>query len=105
MEVIILQRKRKRRFIGVSLAALVILLWISSFFSPELAVRRYVMLHLQPIKSMTVEINDKERHDDQRGYLYEVIGYKDIQTGGDLGVFYLKKYGPLWYVSSVGSGN
>ncbi|MBD3922310.1 hypothetical protein H8B09_26380 [Paenibacillus sp. PR3] len=89
----------------VIIVAVIITLWIASFLSPGLAIRRYIFFHLRPLQSYTVEITDKDRHDRQYGYLYEVIGYRDPVTKNDSGVFYLKKHWIFWTVASVGSGS
>ncbi|MFD2745353.1 hypothetical protein ACFSTH_03355 [Paenibacillus yanchengensis] len=43
------------------------------------------------------------QYDKNYGYLYDVKGYKDWSTGEEIGTFYIKKVGPFWSVSSVGS--
>lgn len=96
-------KRLKRGTIFVIVA--IIIIWIVSYLSPELAIRRHIFFHLRPIQSFTVEITDKERHDIQYGHLYEVIGYSDPATKNDLGVFYLKKHWIFWTVASVGSGS
>ncbi|GMK36991.1 hypothetical protein PCCS19_00440 [Paenibacillus sp. CCS19] len=96
--------KRLKRGAIVVISA-IIMVWIVSFFSPELAIRRHIFLHLRPIQSLTADITDKERHDLQHGHLYEVIGYTDPVTRDDLGVFYLRKHWMFWTVASVGTGN
>lgn len=83
---------------GVLLASLI------SFLTPELAIRRYVFLHFKPIQSLTIEIHNMNRNDHTYGHLFDVKGYEDPQTKDELGVFYLKKYGFMWNVSSVGTG-
>ncbi len=52
----------------------------------------------------TSKITDKHRYDHQYGHLYDVTNFTDRVTGGGLSVFYLKKFGPFWIVSSVGTG-
>ncbi|WP_262681283.1 hypothetical protein [Paenibacillus sp. J5C2022] len=79
-------------------------LFILSFFSAELTIRRYVFMHLQPINSLKLEIKNMNYFDEEYGYLYDVKGYEDFQTMDELGVFYLKKHWIFWDVSSVGTG-
>lgn len=74
------------------------------FFSPELAIRRYVLFQFQPVQSLTLQIEDKGVFDPQYGYLFDVSGYRDPLTKDELSVFYLKKYGIFWMVADVGSG-
>lgn len=52
----------------------------------------------------TSNITDMKQNDYQYGHLYDVSHYVDRATGDELGVFYLKKFGPFWIVSSVGTG-
>ncbi|TYP74504.1 hypothetical protein [Paenibacillus methanolicus] len=82
----------------------VIVLGLVSFLSPELAIRRYMLLHLHPIDCWTAGITNMEREDRVYGHLYDVRGFTDRATGGEMGVFYLKQTGPFWYVGSVGTG-
>lgn len=82
----------------------IILLFIITFLSPHLAIRRYALLHLHPISSMKAKITNTHHIDPVYGHLFDVTGYKDYQTGDELGVFYLKKYWIFWDVSSVGTG-
>lgn len=95
--------KKRKSIVFIVVVALIILLWISSFFSPEGAIRRYMLLHLRPISAFTSKITDMERYDPQYGHLYDVSGYVDRMTRDEVNVFYVKKKGPFWYVSSVGS--
>lgn len=78
--------------------------WFISSLIPELTIRRYLLFSLQPTSSITSELINKERYDREYGYLYLVDGYKDLVTKGEMNVFYLKKLGPFWRVSSVGTG-
>ena len=89
---------------GKAALAAVLLLWAATFFSPELAIRRYMFLHLHPIDTFTAEAVKGYRFDRDYGHLYHVRGYVDSVTGDELGVFYLKRAGPFWYVDSVGTG-
>lgn len=50
------------------------------------------------------KITDMHRYDHHYGHLYDVTRFKDRVTGDELSVFYLKKFGPFWIVSSVGMG-
>ena len=95
--------KMRKRHVFIAAAIVVILLWMVSFFSPEGAIRRYMVLHLHPISAFTSKITDMERYDLQYGHLYDVSGYEDRTTRDELSVFYVKKKGPFWYVGSVGS--
>ena len=95
--------KMRKRHVFIAAAIVVILLWMVSFFSPEGAIRRYMVLHLHPISAFTSKITDMERYDLQYGHLYDVSGYEDRMTRDELSVFYVKKKGPFWYVGSVGS--
>ncbi|XEC97318.1 hypothetical protein AB6A23_12630 [Paenibacillus tarimensis] len=94
---------RSRRIIIVVLGG-IILLWIVSFMVPELTIRRYILFRFHPISSISAEISNKRNFDQKYGYLFEVDGYKHRITGDELNIFYLKKYGPLWVVSSTGTG-
>ncbi|MFC4099093.1 hypothetical protein [Paenibacillus xanthanilyticus] len=93
-------RKHKWKLAIAAIAAL----WIVSFLSPELAIRRYMLLHLHPIDSLTATVANTERKDRAYGHLYDVRGYVDRATGDEIGVFYVKQAGPFWYVESVGTG-
>ncbi|RIX60498.1 hypothetical protein D3P08_02770 [Paenibacillus nanensis] len=63
-----------------------------------------MLVKLHPVSSFTTNIANMERYDRTYGHLYNATGYTDRMTGDELGVFYLKKKGPFWVVSSVGSG-
>lgn len=54
--------------------------------------------------AFTSQITDMNQYDRHYGHLYDVTHYKDRVTGGPMSVFYLKKFGPFWIVSSVGTG-
>jgi len=95
--------KLRKSYVLITPALFVILLWMASFFSPEGAIRRYMVLHLHPISAFTSKITDMERYDLQYGHLYDLSGYEDRMTRDELSVFYVKKKGPFWYVGSVGS--
>jgi len=95
--------KMRKRHVFIAAAIVVILLWMVSFFSPEGAIRRYMVLHLHPISAFTSKMTDMGRYDLQYGHLYDVSGYSARTTRDALSVFYVKKKGPFWYVSSVGS--
>jgi hypothetical protein len=85
--------------------AIVIALWIISSLSLDLAIWKYMLTELQPINSITAKIERADHVDKKYGSLFHVNGFKDIVAGGELGVFYLKKFGPFWYVANVGTSN
>jgi hypothetical protein len=82
----------------------VILLLLISFLSPDLAIRRYALIHLKPITSINLNSTNMDYYDRDFGHLFDVTGYVDYQTKDEIGVFYLKKYWIFWNVSSVGTG-
>lgn len=94
----------KKKLIYISIAISIVLLWLITSLSPELAIRKHILFSLQPITSLKADITDMDRIDELYGHFYDVSGYKERATGGELSVFYLKKRGPLWYVDSVGTG-
>jgi len=96
-------RNRKKVIIGSSIILIMALFAVCSL-DPNLAIRRYIFLHGQPINSAKADIIKSGYHDAKYGELYEVTGYMDPATRDELGVFYLKKKGILWYVASVGTG-
>ncbi|MFD2114602.1 hypothetical protein [Paenibacillus yanchengensis] len=55
------------------------------------------------VSAFTLSISNMNQYDKNYGYLYDVKGYKDWSTGEEIGTFYIKKVGPFWSVSSVGS--
>jgi hypothetical protein len=79
------------------------MLWVVSFFSPQLTIRRYMLVRLHPISAFTSNITNMERYDPYYGHLYNVTNYVDWSTGEEVSVFYLKKAGPFWMVGSVGT--
>ncbi|WP_054025149.1 hypothetical protein [Bacillus sp. FJAT-28004] len=95
---------KKKKLILISVAIMVIFLWFLTFLSPEWTIRRHILTSLQPINSLTADITTMGRVDVEYGYLYNVSGYMHRPTGDELGVVYLKKLGPFWYVASVGTG-
>jgi len=94
--------KRKKAIVGSII--LIMALFAVCSLDPSLAIRRYILLHGQPINSAKAEIVKNGYHDAKYGELYDVTGYMDPATRDELGVFYLKKKGILWYVASVGTG-
>lgn len=94
--------RKNKRFIYI--VTILVALWIVSFMFPELTVRRYMITRFQPISAVTTNITNMERLDKRYGHLYNATNYKDWATGEELEVFYLKKFGPFWFVSSIGSG-
>jgi len=95
--------KIRKRTVAWAAAALVILLWIASFFTPEGAIRRYMFLKLHPISAVTSEITDLGLHLPMDGHLYHATKYVSREAGGEIGFFYVKKKGPFWFVESAGS--
>jgi hypothetical protein len=104
----ILRRQEIMKFKKLKLFRLVlfgvILLFLISFLSPNLTIQRYVFLHLHPISSINLNVNNMHHFDRDYGQLFDVTGYEDYQTKDEIGVFYLKKYWIFWVVSSVGTG-
>ena len=94
---------QKRTAINLAVILLVAL-WIVSFLSPQLTIRRYMLARLHPISTFTSDITNMERYDKDYGHLYDVTRYMDWRTKEEVFVFYLKKAGPFWIVSSVGTG-
>lgn len=72
---------------GKTWLATIVMLWAMTFLSPELAVRRYMLLHLHPIDSFAATVTKTDFRDDKYGYLYDVRGYVDRATGDELGAF------------------
>jgi len=97
-------RKTRKRKAVIYTVLILLALWIVSLLNPELAIRRYMLIRLQPVSAIISNITNTERYDNQYGYLYNATNYEDWSTGEALEVFYLKKIGPFWFVSSVGSG-
>ncbi|ALS28116.1 hypothetical protein IJ21_27200 [Paenibacillus sp. 32O-W] len=95
---------KTKRTLLIIVVALLAALWIGSFCSPELAIRRYMLLRFHPISTFIAKISNMGSYDPEYGYLYDVKGYVDRTTGDDINVFYLKKNGPFWIVSSTGTG-
>lgn len=95
---------KKNKTIVIGAAILIFCLWCVSFLTPEWTIRRTILESLQPINSLKAEISTMGIVDAQYGYLYNVNGYMDRATGGELGFIYLKKLGPVWYVASKGTG-
>jgi hypothetical protein len=87
-----------------ALTCSMLVLWVVSFLSPEISIRRYILLHLHPIQCFTVDVTKMDLEDRDYGHLYDVRGYTDHVTGNQIGAFYLKKAGPFWYVGSAGTG-
>lgn len=87
-----------------ALICAIAVLWVVSFLSPELSIRRYMFFHLHPIQCFTADVKKMELVDREYGQLYDVRGYIDRMTGDEIGAFYLKKAGPFWYVGSAGTG-
>ncbi|MHA6482912.1 hypothetical protein ACX1C1_13525 [Paenibacillus sp. strain BS8-2] len=54
-----------------------------------------MFMHLHPVDTFTAGITDSNRLDPDYGYQYSVSGFEDLMTGDELGVFYLKKSGPI----------
>lgn len=98
-----ISKKVSKQKVLIIVIVFIILLWIISFFSPELSIRRYILFKLHPISSINANISNMGIYNDA-GHLYDVSGYKDWATGEDIYVFYLKKKGPFWVVTSTGSG-
>lgn len=96
--------KRKKKIAATVCGVTLVVLWLISFLSPELAIRRYVFFHLRPIQSIQIDIHNMERLDREYGHLYNVNGYVNHQTKDELNVFYLKRHGMIWTVDSVGTG-
>jgi hypothetical protein len=94
----------RKRTIGISIAAVIVLLWAASFLSPEWTIRRHILEHLQPINSLKADISTTGMVDPRYGYLYSVDGFMHRATGDELGAVYLKKTGIFWYVASAGTG-
>lgn len=96
--------KRKKKLVVTLTAIIVISIWIISFLSPEWTIRRHILEHLQPINSLKADISSMGIVDPEYGHLYNVTKFMDRQTGGEVGVIYLKKAGLFWYVASAGTG-
>lgn len=94
---------KSRRIVMIVLSAIIIA-WLISFFSPGLAIRKYIFLKLQPINSITADITDMNYYDSSYGHLYNVTNFEDTMTGDELGAVYVKKFGPFWRVASAGTG-
>jgi hypothetical protein len=60
-----------------------------------------IRIHLGSV--FTSNITDMKQYDRHYGHWYDVTNYVDRATGDDLFVFYLRKFGPFWVVSSVGT--
>ncbi|WP_168122421.1 hypothetical protein [Paenibacillus sp. HB172176] len=93
-------KKHLLRLFLIGLTALFIL----SFFSANLTVRRYLFLRLHFVSAIRVDINQTNHHDEEYGQLYDVKGYEDIQTRDEINVFYLKRHWTFWSVRSAGTG-
>ena len=94
--------KSKRSKIAALLFIFLFLMWLLSFFIPQLTIRTYMVARLQLVSAFTSNITDMEQYDRQYGHYYRVEGLIDHATGEEIGVFYLQKKGPFWMVSSVG---
>lgn len=94
----------RKKTIVIAFAAIIVVMWAASFLSPEWTIRRHILEHLQPINSLKADISKNGFVDPQYGYLYNLDGWMDKATGGELGAVYLKKAGVFWYVASAGTG-
>lgn len=97
-------KPKVKRTICAVIIICIMVFGLISFLSPELTIRRYILFRLHPIRSITADVLNSGGFDQNYGYLYDVDGYKERNTGDEINVFYLKKYGPFWVVSSVGTG-
>lgn len=94
--------KIKRRTKIILVISVLIAMWIVSFLFPQLTIRRYMLTRLHLISTFTSNISSMDRYDKEYGHLYNVEGFDDWSTGESVNVFYLKKFGVFWIVSSVG---
>ncbi|SFA76251.1 hypothetical protein SAMN05216312_101339 [Cohnella sp. OV330] len=87
----------------IALAVILLLIVYFLFFpsiTPQLAVRKQLLISFHPIKAVTVEVRQgKNKHDPKYGDLYEVSD-PDIAES----FIYVKKSWLGWRVTSVGSG-
>lgn len=79
------------------------MMWVVSFLTPELTIRRYMLIRIHLGSVFTSNITDMKQYDRHYGHWYDVTNYVDRVTGDELFVFYLRKFGPFWVVSSVGT--
>jgi hypothetical protein len=95
--------KLQRRTITRIAIIIVVAMWIISFLSPELTIRRYMLTRLHLGSVFTSQITDMKQYDRHYGHWYDVTNYVDRATGGGLSVFYIRRFGPFWVVSTVGT--
>lgn len=87
----------------IALAAIILLIVYFLFFpsiTPQLAVRKQLLISFHPIKAIAAEVRQGNiKNDPKYGTLYEVM---DSDIGESL--IYVKKTGLGWRVTSVGTG-
>ncbi|MFD2611758.1 hypothetical protein [Paenibacillus gansuensis] len=78
--------------------------WFVTSLSPDLVIRRYILFMGHPVRAVTALIPDSTRNDPKYGHLFlPSEGYREQAAGGEMDVFYLKKFGIIWAVASVGT--